>query len=87
MKEASKKVSTTLVDSRGNKINGGPNIKQSQAYTKAYGLDVATLYMNSKQSQVIDLEGGHSSQDVIDLDAIMLDQYDATDLWEEARLS
>ena len=43
--------------------------------------------MNSKQSQVIDLEGGHSSQDVIDLDAIMLDQYDATDLWEEARLS
>ena len=80
MTEASKKVSKTTVDARGRKrFTGLPGHKGTQSYTLEYGLEVATLYMKNKKPEVIDL-------DAINGGPHHLEQYDAGDLWEDARL-
>ena len=76
MKEASKKVSRTFVDSRGVKrFNGGAALKGTQAYTPEYGLAVATLYQNNKPEEHIDLDDINGANDISDLT-----QYDCADL-------
>ena len=84
MKQESKNVSTTPVDATSQKgFTGGPALKATQAYTQQYGREVAHFHLE------------HGKPPVIDIDAIYdrfinasntWEQYDATDLWQDAQL-